>query len=208
MTANTMSIRNPELGPSESDHPFLQMLPQVQRCAGRAFAHWPPEAREEAVQETVANAFVAYTGLAERGREHLASPWSLSRYAIKQFHAGRRVGKRMNRRDVMAEGTIRACAAQVHRYEYGDLWQALIGWDTGRRCGTPADLAAFRIDFSNWLGTLPARHRRLAYLLARGEQARQVARDLGLTPARVTQIRQALRDRWNRFHGDAAFAWA
>ncbi len=204
MCDNTINLDPSTVGTTDTAvSPFIDMLPRVQRHAGRAFRHLPIEAREEAVQETVANAFVAYTRLAERGREHVAFAAPLTRYAIKQVCVGRRVGTSINSRDLMASPTREDRPRRVLNGTCPDQWQTLLAFGPGRNCDTPAEQAAFRIDFANWLRTLPARDRRLALLLARGERAGRVARCLGVTPARVTQIRQGLCQRWQQFHGEA-----
>ncbi len=204
MCDNTINLDPSTVGTADTAvSPFIDMLPRVQRNAGRAFRHLPIEAREEAVQETVANAFVAYARLAERGREHVAFAVPLSRYAIKQVCVGRRVGTSTNSRDLMASPTRQDRPRRVFHGHCPDQWQTLLATGPGRRCGTPAEQAAFRIDFRTWLRTLPARHRRLALLLARGERPGQIAKRLGVTPPRVTQIRRALCQRWQQFQGEA-----
>jgi hypothetical protein len=49
-----------------------------------------------------------------------------------------------------------------------------------------------------------ARDRRIANQLGMGEQAKLVAGRIGVSPGRLTQLRQRLRDRWRTFHGEAA----
>ena len=67
-----------------------------------------------------------------------------------------------------------------------------------------ADHAAFAVDWEMFLAGLSPRDKRLALLLATGEQARIVARELGLSCGRVTQIRQQLMHRWRAYQGEAA----
>ena len=61
--------------------------------------------------------------------------------------------------------------------------------------------AAFRIDFGDWLAGLPPTKRRIAELLAEGHQGGVVARMLGLSPARITQVRSDLASGWAAFQG-------
>ncbi|MCH7687263.1 MAG: hypothetical protein IH899_11375 [Planctomycetes bacterium] len=81
---------------------FLQMLPVIQQSASIAFRHLKAEAREEAIQDVTANALVAFVRLVELGKADLAFPTVLARYGVSQFHSGRRVGTRLNVRDVMS----------------------------------------------------------------------------------------------------------
>jgi len=68
--------------------------------------------------------------------------------------------------------------------------------DVGSDRANPATIAGFRIDFGAFLDELTERERGIVELLAVGEQARDVARRFGVSPGRITQIRQELRDRY------------
>jgi transposase-like protein len=68
---------------------------------------------------------------------------------------------------------------------------------------TPADVAACRIDFAEWLRRLTARLRKIALALAAGETTSAAARMFGVTPARISQIRQWLKESWEAFQGEA-----
>ncbi len=70
------------------------------------------------------------------------------------------------------------------------------------RRSTPADIAASRIDFEDWLSQLPRRQRAIAELLATGESTKLVARHFGVTPGRVSQLRQQLHGSWCAWQGE------
>jgi hypothetical protein len=70
------------------------------------------------------------------------------------------------------------------------------------RHATPAEIAAMKIDFHQWLSALPVRIRRIAKLLAVGESTSAVSQKVDLTPARISQIRSWLRLSWQSFIGD------
>jgi hypothetical protein len=72
-----------------------------------------------------------------------------------------------------------------------------------RRLG-PADEAAFRLDFAAWLAGLPEKKRRVAELLAEGDEPGLVARLVGVSPARVSQLRAELAGSWEAFQGPAS----
>ena len=57
---------------------FLAMLPKIVNHARVAYRHLKGEARQEAIQETIANAFVA---LVRRGKMSIAYPWRWARMA-------------------------------------------------------------------------------------------------------------------------------
>ena len=78
------------------------------------------------------------------------------------------------------------------------------------RNATPADLAASRIDFSDWLASLPCRHRRLAQYLSLGNRTSQAAHKFRVSAGRISQLRAELAENWKKFIGgddpDAAAA--
>ena len=182
---------------------FLSMVPTIRRNVRFAFRKLDEEAKEDAVVEAVANAFVAYLALYQRGREKLAYPTVLARYAIAQFRAGRRVGNRMNRHDVFSCLTRRRQGLSVQQSsepaDDREEWLEAIVEDP--KTAVP-DQAAFRCDFPAWLSTHEARNRGIAKALAVGDSTREVAKRFGVSPGRVSQLRSELHDSWQRFHGD------
>jgi hypothetical protein len=142
---------------------FLAILPSIRRNARIAFRHLRPEAREDAVQETVANACLAYARLAERGKLDAAHPAVLARYAVAQVNEGRRVGSRLNVREVLSRYARQRKGFHVERLDRfdteEDAWQEIIVED--RKAG-PAEIVRVRMDFGDWLQTLSGRNRRLA----------------------------------------------
>ena len=90
---------------------FLAMLPQIRRQALAAFRRQRSEAREELIQEVVANSYRTWVLLVRRGKESVAYPTPLAQYAIRQVRDGRRVGGRLN-----ATGYIVSLRQQVTRF--------------------------------------------------------------------------------------------
>jgi hypothetical protein len=66
---------------------------------------------------------------------------------------------------------------------------------------SPADVAAFRLDFQAWLGQPPDRKRRIAEQLAGAHSTGELARELGVTPAVISQTRGWLARSWAIFQG-------
>jgi hypothetical protein len=64
------------------------------------------------------------------------------------------------------------------------------------------DQAAFRIDFPAWVRRHSERKRNIIRDLMMSEKTRDVARQNGTTPGRISQIRRELCRDWNRFHGE------
>jgi hypothetical protein len=183
--------------------PFLEMLPAIQRHARIAFRHLNAEARADAVQEVTANAMTAFVRLVELGKADLAYATPLATFGVRQFRAGRRVGTESNVNDVSSPYAQAIQGIRVGRLDHYDVeedaWREILIED--RRAG-PAQTAAARIDFGQWLNTLPTRGRQIAGVLATGQSTKQAARQFRLSPGRISQIRHELRDSWERFQGD------
>lgn len=178
---------------------FLTMQPRIRHLASRAFRSCPSHLREELVAEVVAHAFCSYTGLVHSGRASIAYATPLAGYAIRAVRAGRRVGNKLNTHDLTSPTrTSRIESLDLLVKQEGPWCEALIE----DRWSTPADIAAARIDVAAWLRTLPRRYRRIAESFAEGETCKDVARGFGVTPGRVSQIRQYLRESWERFQAD------
>ena len=82
---------------------FLAMLPAIRKQAQIAFRAILAEAREELVQEVIANCFASYLRLVKRKRIDRAFPSALARFAISQVRAGRSVGNRLRIGDVLSK---------------------------------------------------------------------------------------------------------
>jgi hypothetical protein len=68
----------------------------------------------------------------------------------------------------------------------------------------PLDQAAFRIDWPKFLKTLTHRDRELAHFLSLGHGGKKAADRFGLTPGRVTQLRQRWCREWRLSQGEEA----
>jgi hypothetical protein len=186
---------------------FLAMLPAIRRTAQISFRKIRPELRGELIQEVIANCWVAYTRLAQLGREDRAFPSALGRFAVVQTRVGRRVGGSLRIRDVSSNYAQHQKGFYVDRLDQYDPveeeWQEILVAD-GR--ATPADLACSRIDFAQWLREMPRRLRRIAKCLATGESTLGAARRFALSPARISQLRREFRTSWLAFQGELPVA--
>ena len=156
---------------------FLVMLPLIETHARLVFRRLDPEARDDAVQEVIANAFVAFARLVQLQKADVAYPSALARFAVAQFRDGRRVGNRMNVRDVLSPYAQKRRRKPVERLDRFDEtrgeWMEAVVEDHR----TPvADQVAFRCDFPDWLKSLPARTRRIVQELALGHSTGDVAK--------------------------------
>lgn len=76
------------------------------------------------------------------------------------------------------------------------------------RRAEPAETAAARIDFGEWLGRLSRRRRRIAEVLASGESTNRGARRFRVSPGRISQVRRELKESWDEFQSEARSAVA
>ncbi len=182
---------------------FLAMLPAIRGSAQIAFRKLPLELRHDLIEEVIANSFVAFARLVERGQADRASATPLARYAIAQIRAGRRVGSRLRIGDALSTYAQFRKQFFVERLDHfcdeEGCWGEVLVED---RRATPADVAACRIDFAEWLRRLPARLRKIALALAAGETTSAAAKMFGVSPARISQIRDLLRKSWEAFQGE------
>ena len=184
---------------------FLDLLPRIRTRASVAFRDRQTEAKEELIAEVVANCWCAFVRLASNGKIDRAFATPLANFAIRQVRDGRRVGMKLNVRDVSSSYCQRANNFRVEhldRFEReSETWRQVIVED--RRTG-PAETATMRIDFAAWLKTLSPKRRRIATTLASGETTGATARKFHLSDGRISQLRRQLRDVWLIFQGELA----
>jgi len=183
---------------------FMALLPRICHYARFAFRRLNPEAKQEAIQSVVAGALAAYVRLVQLGKANIAYATPLAMYAIRQYRDGRRLGSRLNVRDISspyAQKMKNLVLQRLDKYDRTEeVWEEILIPD--QTC-TPAELAATRIDFPIWLRTLKPRNRRIAMKLAAGETTSRVAQMFQLSEGRVSQLRKALKAAWKEFQGEA-----
>jgi len=161
------------------------------------FRRFDPDARAEAVADCRARIWSSLLSAARRGTLHEVTPYFAAHFA----HAGHRVGRRFNgvsKTDVMGEGT-RACGrshvVSCDDEEFVSLAEALPdprGWDrppenTRRDFDYPSILKTERVN-----GKARAAFRLLAESHGTIPNL-EIARTLGVSPSRATQLKAILR---------------
>ncbi len=182
---------------------FLSMLPAICEQAQYAFRSLPVEAREEQVQEVVATAYGIFHRLASRGKMSLAYATPLAKFAVRHVREGRRIGSRCNSLDITSPCTRAAKRITIERLDRfnrrrGEWGEVLIE----DRTAGPAETAAARIDWADWLRSLSRRQRDIACTLARGETTGVAARKFRISAAQISQLRAWFKENWDRFHGE------
>ena len=182
---------------------FLTMLPKIVRHARIAFRHLNPEAKQEAVQNVVANTWAAFVGLARRGKLDQAYATVLAGFGVKQTHDHRIVGGHLAIKDVLSKYCQQRKGIIVERLDHYDeseqAWSEAIVED---RTAGPGETARVRLDFAAWLDSLKRRDRRIAEWLAAGNRTQDVARRFKVSAGRISQLRKELAASWHKFIGD------
>jgi len=198
----------PAVNDQKMEEQFLAMLPTIRSVASFAFRRRSRLVREELVAETVANSFIAFRRLVERGKVDLAYPSALAWFAVRQVRQGRRVGARLNVRDVMSPYAQRRHGIHVEPFAKplpGGRWEDAVVED---HRSTPADIAACRLDFRAWLRRLDRHRRQVALKLAGGETTKAAASHFEVSQARISQLRRELKANWLDFQGEPTLAAA
>jgi hypothetical protein len=202
MKASTKSARCKK-NPPAWHAAFEAMIPIIETHATLMFRHLNRDAREEAVQETVCNACRAYARLAELGKTDVAYPSALARFGVSQTREGRKVGGKLNCRDISSDYCQKRKNLLLERLDHYDseeeAWAEILVAD--KHVG-PAETAIVRIDFATWLQLLPRRLRKIATFLANGETTTAAAKRFRVSQGRISQIRKELFLAWHRFQGD------
>ena len=191
---------------------FLQVLPAVQTHAQIQFRRLTADRREEAIQETIAAACAIYQLAAVQGKLNVVCPSSLANFAVRHVRTGRHVGGNQDgAKDVLSPLCRRRHGVQVVSHDRHHAYASVCdgttdGWRRiaveDRKTNIP-DLAAFRVDFGEWLRTLTRRDRRILSALSSGDTTGVVAERFGLTAGRVSQLRRKFEQLWRRFQGEA-----
>jgi hypothetical protein len=189
---------------------FLKFLPAVETHAKIQFRHLPAVDREEAVAEAKAAAFINVHEASRGGRANRITPFTLALYAVLHVRDGRHVGAS---RDAAKDALSRRAQQRGNFRVLGLRWDSILGYDcvkdsttpvwhdrlAGLSRPTPAEQAAFRIDWSSFLRSQSGRTRVALAMLAAGHQQTEVADKLGVTPAAVCQrVKKAERE-WRCF---------
>jgi len=179
---------------------YLTMMPSITKYARWAFQSMGMEARAEAMQEVLVSSMLAYYRLYQQSKIERAFPSVLARYAVARYRDGRRVGEKMNCRDTMSPYAQRKkglCVESLHQYDpEREVWREIIV--EGKHAG-PADTAAARVDFAEWLASLAPRDRQIAEALSDGSSTQEVAKRFQVSSARISQKRRELQDSWLAF---------
>jgi hypothetical protein len=182
---------------------FEAMIPTIETYARIAFRGLGREAREEMIQEVICNCCQAYKRLVEQGKTAVAFPTALAKFGVRQAKEGRKVGSKLNVKDISSDYCQlkkNLLLERLDRYDSEEqAWSEILVED--RHAG-PAETAIVRLDFSTWLKLLPRRLRKIAMFLANGETTTSAAKRFHVSQGRISQIRRELLSVWRHFQGE------
>jgi hypothetical protein len=185
---------------------FELLLPKIKEAARFAFRGLNPSDRDEAVADLIAATWSAWSGLIKRGRSPLeVGPIGILNFALRYVRSGRRVGNPGSGRgriDLWNHRAQRALGFRLISLAAARRQAGLRAWIASDHRSTPADHASFLIDFQDWLGRLPARRRLSAELLSQGYGTGEVASQVGVSAAAISQARTELARNWDKFQQD------
>jgi hypothetical protein len=202
MVTLTQGIGKPTVS-DQTSHAFEIILPSIKRIASYAFRHVRRWQRAELVADVVAAAYTAFVRLVERGLECLIYPSALAKYAIRRVRIGRQVGQKQNINDVLSTYAQRRRGFSVEQLPLAIAnrdWHEL----TADRRADPSEVAALRLDLQEWLCRLTHMKRKVALRMAIGDSNAEIARLLGLSSGRISQLRRELKVSWDTFQSALA----
>lgn len=184
---------------------FVMALPKINRIARYVLRRIPGHRKDEAIADAASLAWLYFVRVQQRGKNPLRFLTVLARFAAVHVGAGRSVHSCRSRRDLLAQSeaggssspSSRAAATIPKRQP---AWKLFAVED---HTATPADTAAFRIDFEEWTKRLPTRDRKIVMELASGAKTSEVAKQFEISAGRVSQLRAELQKSWERYQGIA-----
>jgi len=177
-----------------------RFLPEIEQRSRRHYSQLDPEAREEAVQDCLAQAWITFRSARKNGKtsdvatQGCATPATLAFYTNRLYDSGRRfVGTHRN--DVLAA----ACRAKKRSLadvadEDGEVVEVLADHRVENR---PLEKLRVKHDYPYILRHSGLSRQALTVLVKVLEDntvgsSTRIARELGISPGRVTQIKQEI----------------
>ncbi len=179
---------------------FETILPEIEERSRRHYNHCDPELREERIQESLCAAWALYDS-AVRRENYRFTPCTLAWYANRATDEGRK----------FSGGTIRSDALDKSHVGLDDLdadGRSRIAEALIQRQTPVLDQARIGIDWPEFLRLeLTERERDIVTKLAEGWKKVEIARYVGLSPARITQLLAGVADAYVGYLGRPGFEY-
>jgi hypothetical protein len=200
---------------------FLELLPRIETHGKIYFRHKKGEEKAEAMQEMRALAWKWFVRENQNGKDPATFMFNFTRFLVLAVNAGRGVVRMQKTKDVLSPRCQRekgfrveslpSSTAASHETLYGvvrgqhehDAMEELLRDNTQ----TPVvEQVIFRLDWPAWLKTLTDRSRRIIHDLMNGERTLDVSQKYGVSPGRVSQMREWFHQSWDKFCADPVAA--
>jgi DNA-directed RNA polymerase specialized sigma24 family protein len=178
--------------------PFETIMPEIETRSRRHYSRLHGAAQDDAVQESVCQAFALYDSAVRRGNFRF-TPCSLAWYANRAVDEGRKFTGGTIKKDALDRG--RAVGIDALNADGQNIFaEALI-----QRQTSPLDAARIAIDWPAFTSTLDERSRRMVTELAVGSTKTEIAREAGLSNGRVSQIFGDVAEQYEDYLGTPGF---
>ena len=183
---------------AEIRHEFETMLPELSSRFRYRFLSNGSDLQDERTAEAIALSWHTYQSARRRGREPSAG--NLAWYSARCVLSGRRLTGSTSL-DAMSETreARERIGAHVSLSEVGENTQNFYRVFGDRRCRWPiVDIVGTRLDWQAFLSHFDRRDQRIVELKLNGHSQTEIATELGVSPAFVSQRLRAVRQRWDR----------
>ncbi len=178
--------------------PFEVIMPEIESRSRRHYSRLPAAAQDEAVQESVCQAFALYDSAVAR-QNFRFTPASLAIFANRAVDEGRKFAGGTIKRDAMD----RKRAVSFEDLDF-DGWERICEALVRRQ--TPVlDQVRIRHDWPLFLSELPERSAWIVDEIAAGTMRKDAALELGLSSGRVTQIMDEVAEAYEERFGTPGF---
>jgi len=188
------------------------VLPKIERQAHIDFREVRCASRKaDCIQEVISLCWKWFIRLLRRGKDASRFARTLASLAARAVRSGRRAWGHIRTGDVFSpmaqrkNGFVVRSIASERRHQKGwssPMDDVLENQLVDNTATSPLDQAQFRIDFREWLKRYSARQHRIIRSLSTGQRTMDVSRKFNITAGRVSQMRRAFKDDWERFVGD------
>ena len=172
---------------------FVELLPRVETLA-RGYFHFIRclATRDDLVAETMAMSWKWYLKLEADGRNPCEFLNGIVRNAARAAYAGRGFAHNARKKDAMNPFERTFISLPMHSTLNGSIFDEALhdpAWPV-------PDQAAFRIDFPQWRASYDQFKRAVMDAMAMGERTKDLAERFGLTPGRISQMREEFHRNW------------
>jgi hypothetical protein len=176
---------------------FEEMLPELVSRFRYRFLSNGSDLQDERTAEAIAMSWQTYQSARRRGRQPSAG--NLAWYSARCVLSGRRL---TGSTSLDAMSTTRVAreriGAHVSLFGIGENAQNFYRVFGDRRCRWPVvDLVGTRLDWEAFMSRFDQRDQRIATMKLDGCQQTEIAAELGVSPALVSQRLRAVRQRWD-----------